>query len=75
MAHMEAVGRGVKANIEGGFAIVNHFPDFFFIGNLGDQAAGYQFVIDFHLVISPFLIFYKSPQATEKPPAPVEQRA
>ena len=48
MAHMKAVRRGVKANVEGGFALIDHFSDFGFVGHLGNQAAGNQFIIQFH---------------------------
>ena len=49
MAHMKAVCCGVKANVEGGLALIDHFADFGFVGYLGNQAAGNQFIIQFHL--------------------------
>ena len=53
MAYMEAVGRRVKADVKCGLAFVNHVPDFFFIGHLGNQAPGNEFFVNFH-VTSPF---------------------
>ena len=43
VAHMEGVRRGVKTNVESGLAVIEHIPDFFLVGDLGDQAAGYKF--------------------------------
>ena len=39
MAHMQAVGSGVEANVEYGLSLIYHFPDFFLICHLGDQAS------------------------------------
>ena len=56
MAGGQAVGGAVKANVEGGLAVVDHFPDFFLVGDLGDQATGNQFIIQFHIFHFSFLI-------------------
>ena len=48
VAHMEAVGGGVKADIEGGLAVVYKFPDLILVGHLGDQATGNQFFVNLH---------------------------
>lgn len=37
MPHMQAVGRGVKADVKGCLAIVDQFLDFLLVGELGDQ--------------------------------------
>ena len=52
MSYMKAVRRRIKPDIESGFPFVYHFPDLFFVGHLGDQAPGYQFVIYLHLLCS-----------------------
>ena len=48
MAGGEAVGRAVKADVEGSLAVVDHLADVVFVGDLGDQAAGLQFFINLH---------------------------
>ena len=58
MACGEAVGGAVKANIEGGLAVVNHFLDFFLVGHLGDEAAGNQFFIECHNLY-PFYAYFQ----------------
>ena len=45
VAHVEGVGGGVKADVEGGFAVVDHFSNFFLVGDLGDEATSHQFVV------------------------------
>ena len=52
MTHMERIRRRVEANIEGRLAVVDHLTDLFFICHLGDQAAGNEFVINFHFLSS-----------------------
>ena len=52
VSNMERVSRGIKANIERSLAVVDHLADLFFIGHLGDQAAGNQFIIQFHFYSS-----------------------
>ena len=44
---MQRVRRAVKANVERGFAVVDHVFDLFLIGHLRDQAAGDQFIIQY----------------------------
>ena len=58
MTNVQRISSGVKANVEGGLAVVNHFSDLFFVSNLGNQATGYQFVIKFHIVVHPFDVIY-----------------
>ncbi len=53
VAHMEAVCRRVKSDIKGSLSVVYHLPDLFFVRHLGDQSAGYQFFINFHVYLSP----------------------
>ena len=48
MADMQGVCRAVKADIERGLAVVDHFADCFFIRHLRDEAAGDKLVIKFH---------------------------
>ena len=48
MADMQGVCRAVKADIERGLAVVDHFADRFFIRHLRDEAAGDKLVIKFH---------------------------
>ena len=43
MSNMKAVRSRVKADIECGFTAVYKLSDFFFVRNLGNQAAGFQF--------------------------------
>ena len=52
----QAVGGAVKADVEGGLAVVDHFPDFFLVGHLSDQSPGNQFIIQFHIFHFSFLI-------------------
>ncbi len=40
VAHVQAVRRAVKADVEGGLAVVDHLADLFFVRHLGDQTAG-----------------------------------
>ena len=53
MAYMQGICCGIKANIESGLAIIDHLSDFFFIGNLGNQATGNQFIIKLNFKILP----------------------
>ena len=57
MSDMQTVGSGVKADVEGCFTIVDQFFDLCFIGHLGDQTAGNQFVINCHNIY-PFFLYY-----------------
>ena len=50
VTHMQRIGRAVKADVEGGLAVVDHFADFFLIGDLSDQAAGHKFFINTHFL-------------------------
>ena len=50
MAYMERIRRGVETNVEGGLAVIHHFPNFFLVGHLSDQSTGYQFVKHFHFL-------------------------
>ena len=51
---MQRIRRTVKANVEGGFSVVDHVADLVLIRNLSDQAASYQFFIDSHFL---FLLY------------------
>ena len=53
MAHVEGVCRGVKADVEGRLAVVDHLADLGFVGHLCDQTARLQFFINSHLMFSP----------------------
>ena len=55
MAHMQAVGSGVEANVEYGLSLIYHFPDLFLICHLGDQASCLSFLVNSHLLILLFL--------------------
>ena len=44
----QAVRRAVKANVERGLAVVDDLLDLLLVGDLGNQAAGLQFVINRH---------------------------
>ena len=44
----QAVGRAVKADVKGGLAAVDDFPDLLLIRHLRNQAAGFQFFVDLH---------------------------
>ena len=55
VTHMEGISGGVEANIEGGLAAVDQFLYLFLIGDLGDQAAGDQFIIQCHRFFSPLI--------------------
>ena len=57
VAHVEGIGSGVKANIEGGLAVVHQLPDLVLVGHLGDQAAGNQFFVNLHGSLSCSAIF------------------
>ena len=43
----QAVGRAVKADVEGGFAVVDEVDDLL-IGDLGDQTASLEFFVESH---------------------------
>jgi len=45
---MQRVRRAVKANVERGLAVVDDLLDLLLVGDLGNQAAGLQFVINRH---------------------------
>ena len=53
MTGRQAIGCAVKANIESCLALIDHFFDFFFIGNLRNKSAGNQLFINLHS-LSPF---------------------
>ena len=48
MAHVEAVRRGVEADVEHGLAVVDDLADLLLVGDLGDEAPGFQFFVDLH---------------------------
>ena len=49
VAHGQAVGGAVKADVEGGLAVVYHLADFLLVGDLGQQAPGLQFFVHSHV--------------------------
>ena len=51
VAHVQAVRRAVKADIEGGLAVVHQFPDLLLIGDLGNESPGFQFFVNTHIVV------------------------
>ena len=77
---MQRIGRAVKADVEGGLAVVDHFADLFLIGDLSDQAASHQFFINTHfLTFLSYTIcdvedFYKRGSKIKTPPV-LRQRA
>ena len=73
VASGQAVGRAVKADVERSLAVVDYLFDFFFVRNLCDQAAGFQFVVNRHGIYLPFV----AARAKIKAPAKCEiwQRA
>ena len=48
MTNMQAICGRVESNVEGCFSFVYHLFDFFFVCNLGNEAAGYQLFITVH---------------------------
>ena len=65
---VQGVSGRVKADVEGGFAGVDQFTDFFLIGNLRNQSAGLQFFVNLHvlcLLIS-VLLSYRKPSLPRK---------
>ena len=48
MADVQAVRRGVEADVEGRLAVVDHFADFRLIGHLRDQPARFEFLVKCH---------------------------
>ena len=56
VAHMEGVGGGVKADVEHGLPLVDHFGDLLLIGHLGNEAAGFQLFVTSHRSYS--FLFY-----------------
>ena len=48
VAHVQAVRRGVKADIERGLAVVHQLPDLLLVRHLGDEPPGLQFLVDLH---------------------------
>ena len=59
----QAVGGAVKANVENRLAAVDHFPDLFLVGDLGNQPPGLQFFVHSHCVsvLSKNVIFENAP--------------
>ena len=51
----QAVGGAVKADVKGRLALVDHVDDLL-VGDLGHQAAGLQFVVQFHKNIPPVFV-------------------
>jgi hypothetical protein len=47
---MQRICSGVKANVESGLALVNHLGDFLLVGNLSNQATGFEFFIASHSI-------------------------
>ena len=52
VAHMEGVGSGVKADVEHRLPLIHHLGDLLLVGHLGDQSAGFQFLITGHRTFS-----------------------
>ena len=52
VTNVERVRSGVKANVERGFAVIDHFLDFVFVCYLGDKASGNEFFINLHFFLS-----------------------
>ena len=48
MTRRQRIRRAVKADVEGGFAVVDHLTDLFLVGDLCDQATGHQLFINSH---------------------------
>ena len=61
----QAVGGAVKTDVEGRFALVDDVDDLL-VGDLGHQAAGLEFVVEFHIG---YLLFLGQ-RAKEKRPPP-----
>ncbi|MPM82810.1 hypothetical protein SDC9_129872 [bioreactor metagenome] len=59
MPHVQAVRRGVKADIEHGLSVVHQLPDLRLVGHLCDQAPGLQFLVNFHCLISPVFLSFE----------------
>ena len=58
VAHVQAVRRGIKADVEGDrLAPSQQLADFLLVGGLGDHAAGLQFVVHIHVLTIPFRSF------------------
>jgi len=48
VTYVQRVCRAVKADVERGLAVVDHLSDLFLVGDLCDQSAGHQFLINTH---------------------------
>ena len=55
VSDVQTIGCGIKANVKGGFSVIDQFLDLLLIGHLGNQAAGNQLIINVHF-IAPFHI-------------------
>ncbi len=53
MSHMQAVRRGVKADVKYRLAAVDKLSDFFFVCHLCDQSSRNKFFINSH-ILNPF---------------------
>ena len=49
MSSRQRVRRAVKADVERGLAVVDHLADLILVGDLRDQTAGHQFLINSHV--------------------------
>ena len=63
----QAVGCAVKADVENSLAVVDYFLDFFLVRYLGNQAAGFQFVINGHGVASSLVCAARAKNKTPLP--------
>ena len=48
VTHVQGVRRAVKADVKRGLAVVDHLADLFLVGDLCDQTAGHQFLVNTH---------------------------
>ena len=63
----QAVGCAVKSDVESSLAVVDYFLDFFLVRYLGNQAAGFQFVINGHGVASSLVCAARAKNKTPLP--------
>ncbi len=55
MADVQGIRSGIKADIEGGFAVVDQVSDLVGVRELGQKASRLQFLVDFHVLFHFFL--------------------
>ena len=51
MTDVQGIGGAVKADIEGGFTVIYHFPDLVLVCYLSDKPSGNQFFVNFHFYL------------------------